>query len=73
MVFFWKRNSYFRIGLVVKNCIFACHRYNDSFLKFCFSHEDFHIICIAAALSDPLDDRSDRKNLINIYKENVYF
>ena len=73
MAFFWKRNSYFRIGLVVKNCIFACHRYNDSFLKFCFSHKDSHTICIAAALSDPHDDRSDRKKSINIYKENVYF
>ena len=73
MAFFWKRNSYFRIGLVVKNCIVACHRYNDSFLKLCFSHEDFHTICIAAALSDSLDDRSDRKKSIKIYKENMCF
>ena len=73
MAFFWKRNSYFRIGLVVKNCIVACHRYNDSFLKCCFSHKDFHTTCIAATLSDSLDDRSDPKKSINIYKGNEYF
>ena len=73
MAFFWKRNSYFRIGLVVKNCIFACRRYNDSFLKFCFSHKEFHIICIVTVISDPFQDRSDRKQSIKLYKENVCF
>ena len=43
------------------------------FLECCFSCKDPHTICIAAALSDPFHDRSDRKHLINICKENVSF
>ena len=73
MAFFSKWKSHFRIGLVVKNCIVACHRYNDSFWEFCFSCGDPHTICIAAALLDSLYDRSGPKHLIKLYRESVYF
>ena len=71
MRFFSKRKSYFRIGLVAKNWLFACHRCNAFFLKFCSSCKDPHTICIAAVLFNPSFDRSPRTNSIK-YTRKMY-
>ena len=55
-----------------QNCIFACHRCNDSFGECCFSCWDSHILCIAGPLLDLFGNRFFRKDLFTLCKESIY-